>query len=301
MSIISTFVAVPSRLFSLYAALADSEDGELRQQVEAWATPPSLATRRGGDDEEGSSTLFIDSLKEARKLGIVEESESDGRLRVAAEVRGVRKKGADPEAEFRAYISKVLFDSSRAATAEQSAFMPALAWLLSKNPLQPLNFSDAPQEMLKTDLGDDWEKTQLTNRSCYHNLLYWARYLGFATFVGDGQVRRVFPDPTAAIAERLPDIFGDNPLLEIGSFLSALNGIFPVFEGSAVRAELEVMHPQTFTDNEDCLSIATSLALQRLADRGALSLEAVADARGRILDLGRETIRVSRIRRGRSE
>ena len=151
MSIITTFPAVPSRLFSLYAALADSEDGELRQQLEAWATPPSLATRGGGDEDEGSSTLFTSALQEARKLGIVEES--DDRLKITVEARGVRKNSADLETEFRTYISEVLFDRTRAGKAEQSAFMLAIAWLLSKNPFQSLNFSEAPQEMLKADLG----------------------------------------------------------------------------------------------------------------------------------------------------
>jgi hypothetical protein len=298
MSIITTFPAVPSRLFSIYAVLADSEDGELRQQVEAWATPPSLASRGGGDDEEASSALFTSALQEARKLRIVEEI--GDRLRVPAEARGVGKNRAEWEVEFRRYVSGVLFDRTRAAEAEQNTFMLAIAWLLSKDPLQPLKFSEAPQGMLKADLGEaEWEKTQLTNRSSYQNFLYWARYLGFATFVGDGSVRRVFPDPTIAIAENLPRIFGDQPLLDIESFLSELSNIFPVFERGAVRAELDAMRPQSSSD-EDRLSIATSLALQRLADRGELSLESVADARGRILDFGIETARVSRIRRGKT-
>jgi len=64
-----------------------------------------------------------------------------------------------------------------------------------------------------------------------------------------------------------------------------------------VRAELDAM--RTWTDtNENRLSIATSLAMQRLADRGAITLESVADARGRILDFEVETARVSQIRRG---
>jgi len=295
LSIITTFEAVPSRLFSIYAALADSEDGELRSHIEAWATPPSLATRGGGEEDEGSTELFTSALKEARKLGIVEEN--NDRLKISSEVRGAKENRRLPEAEFRTYISEVLFDRARAAKAEQSAFMLAVAWLLSQNPLQPLNFSEAPQNMLKAELGDQWEKTQLTNRSCYQNFLYWARYLGFATFVGYGSERRVFPDPTNAIAERLPRIFGDNQILDIESFLSKLSGILPVFEGGTVRAELDAMRTWTHT-NENRLSIATSLAMQRLADRGAITLESVADARGRILDFEVETARVSQIRRG---
>jgi hypothetical protein len=297
MSIISTFPAVPSRLFSLYAALAESDDGELRQQVEAWATPPSLATRGGSDEDDGASALFTSALQEAKKLGLVEEC--DGRLRIPSTARGPSGNRPRTEAFFRTYISDTLFDRERAAQADHSSFMIATSWFLSKNPLQPLNFSDAPQEMLKADLGDEWQKTQLTNRSCYHNFLYWARYLGFATFVGYGGVRRVFPDPTVAIAGKVPLIFGDVLVLDIESFLSQLGGILPVFEGGTVRSEVDALRASG-KQNEEHLSISTSLALHRLADRGVITLESIADARTRICDLGIESVRVSQIRLGRA-
>jgi hypothetical protein len=297
MSIITTYPAVPSRLFSIYAALSDSADGELRDQLEAWSTPPSLATRGSGDEEEAESSLFISALQEARRLGIVDER--DGRLRIVESAREGKKR-KDREADFRADLCKVLFDPVRAGQADHGAFMLALSWFLSKDPLEPLNFSEAPQEMLRKELGDNRDKTELTNQSRYQNFLYWARYLGFATFVGFDTGRRVFPDPTRAIAGVLPKIFGEAPLLEIESFLSALSEIFPVFEGGTARGVLDGMRTEPF-DNSDRLSIATSLALQRLADRREIGLEAVADARGRILDFGVGTKRISRIRRGGAE
>jgi hypothetical protein len=45
MSIVTNFQAVPSRLLSVYAAVAETENGVLRENLESWATPPSLSTR----------------------------------------------------------------------------------------------------------------------------------------------------------------------------------------------------------------------------------------------------------------
>ena len=45
MSILTTAQAVPSRLYSLYASLADNANGEVRERLEALSTPPSLRTR----------------------------------------------------------------------------------------------------------------------------------------------------------------------------------------------------------------------------------------------------------------
>ena len=296
MSIITTYPAVPSRLLSIYAAAYDATDGESRELLEAFSTPASLATRGAGDEEESGSSLFVSAFQEARRLKLIEENQ--GRIRIASPAtEGNKRKRIGPEEAFRTAVSAVLFNPDLAQETEHSAFMLATAWLLGKNPLQPLNFSEPPQEMLREDLGDHRDKTELTNISRYQNFLYWARYLGFACFVGFETGRRVIPDPTRAIQSALPRIFDDQQALDIEPFLSSLNQVFPVFEGGTVWAELEAMRPQS-ANSDNTLSIATSLALRRLAERGVIRLESIADARGRILQFGIDTDRVSRIRRG---
>jgi hypothetical protein len=151
--------------------------------------------------------------------------------------------------------------------------------------------------VLRADLGEDGQRTELTNLARYQNFLYWARYLGFACFVGFENSTKVVPDPRKAIQSALPQIFSEQKALDIEQFLTALNRQYPVFEGGSAWTEVESMRVQT-SNREDTLSIATSLALRELADRGELVFEAVADARGRILQYGQETERVSRIRRG---
>lgn len=299
MSIVTTAQAVPSRLFAIYAALFNSENGEVKDRIEAWATPRSLSGRGGDDDGESTTTLFSNTLAEARRIGLVEEV--DGKLQLTADARSGGKKGSDSETYFLAYMRRTLFDTARAAETQQAGFMIALSWFLSSSPLRPMNFSEAPQNGLKAQIGDHASKTELTSLNRYQNFLYWARYLGFATIVGGGSdaedltSRRVIPDPVKAIESALPAIFADTNDLPIEQFLTRLAAIFPVFETGSVRQDFEAMQLTPAADGDKRLSIATSLALQRLVDRQRLTMTSVADAAARILNFGPREGRVSRV------
>jgi len=298
MSIVTTAQAVPSRLYAIYAALFDAENGELKDRLEAWATPPSLAGRGADEDGEPSTTLFSNTLQEARRLGLVEDA--DDRLRLTIEARGGGKKGQASEGYFRAYLDRTLFDPARAAQTGQAGFMIALAWFLSANPLMPMGFADPPQIGLKLEIGEQASKTELTSLNRYQNFLYWARYLGFATIVGgrdeeDTNSRRAIPDPSRAIAGALLVIFSDKGELPIETFLTRLTAIYPVFEKGSVRQEYDLMRLNPSVDGAHRLSITTSLALQRLEDRQMIALTSTADAPARVLDFGRRESRVSHI------
>ena len=299
MSIVTTAQAVPSRLFAIYATLFNSENGEVKDRIEAWATPPSLRERGGDDDGEPITTLFSNTLAEARRVGLVEEI--DDMLRLTTDARSGGKKGQDSETYFLAYMRRTLFDPTRAGETQQAGFMIALSWFLSSSPLRPMNFSEPPQNALKAQIGDHATKTELTSLNRYQNFLYWARYLGFATFVGgasdaeDLKSRRVFPDPIKAIESALPSIFADANDLPVEQFMSRLAAIFPVFETGSVRKDFEGMRQTPITDSDKRLSITTSLALQRLVDRQRLTMTHDADAKARILDFGACESRVSRV------
>ena len=299
MSIITTAQAVPSRLFAIYSSLFDSENGEVKERIESWATPPSLGSRGGDEDGVSSTTLFSNTLQEAGWLGLVEDA--DGKLRLTADARGGGKRGGgDSEDYFRDYLKRTLFDPARAAETQQAGFMLALAWFLSANPLKPMGFSEGPQIALKMEIGDHASKTELTSINRYQNFLYWARYLGFATIVGgrdtdDSNSRRALPDPMRAIEAALPAIFAEDFELPIEQFLTRLAALFPVFEKGAIRQDYDAMRLNPPADAARRLSIATSLALQRLADRQMITLNIVADAPARVLDFGVREGRVSHV------
>ncbi|MER8778816.1 hypothetical protein NKH79_29915 [Mesorhizobium sp. M0977] len=224
----------------------------------------------------------------------------DEKLRLTADARGGGKKGHDSEVHFLDYMKRTLFDPLRAVETQQAGFMIALAWFLSSNPLRPINFSEAPQVGLRAQIGDHASKTELTSLNRYQNFLYWARYLGFATIVGgrdadDQNARRVIPDPVRAIEGALAAIFAESRELPVEQFLTRLSGIFPVFEKGSVREDYEAMRLIPVPDVGQRLSVTTSVALQRLADRQRIALTSVADAPARILDFGSREGRVSHI------
>jgi hypothetical protein len=224
----------------------------------------------------------------------------DDKLRLTADARGGGKKVSDSEVYFLDYMRRTLFDPARAVETQQSGFMIALAWFLSSSPLRPMNFSEAPQVGMRAQIGDHASKTELTSLNRYQNFLYWARYLGFATIVGgrdadDQNARRVIPDPLRAIEGALPTIFAEGNDLPIEQFLTRLAGIFPVFEKGSVREEYDAMLLIPISDRAQRLSITTSIALQRLADRQRVALTSLADAPARILDFGSREGRVSHV------
>jgi hypothetical protein len=274
-------------LFAIYASLFDAENGEVKERLESWATPPSLSGRGADEDGESSTTLFSNTLQEARRLGLVEEV--NDKLRLTADARGGGKRGHDSERYFRDYLKRTLFDPARAIETQQAGFMFALAWFLGANPLKPMVFSEGPQIALRIEIGDHANKTELTSINRYQNFLYWARYLGFATIFGgrddDSGSRRAIPDPARAIEAALPAIFAATEL-PIEAFLSRLSAIFPVFETGSVRKDYDAMRLKPPVDSEHRLSIATSIALQRLADRQRITLSVVPDAPARVLDFG---------------
>ena len=296
MSIVTTFEAVPSRLLSIYAAVAEAENGVLTEHLASWATPPSLSTTRGRRRGWRIHDLLTKLRSaEARRLGLVEEN--DDRLFVPDAARSKGGRNADLEAHFLSYLRETLFDPERAANAGQTGVLIALAWFLTKSPLQPVGFSDAPQNQLRNDLGQFAEKAELGSTSSFQNLLYWARFLGFATVVGDAVSRRAFPDPSRAISAVLDRVLPDNNWVDMDVFLTRLAAIYPVLEGGSVREEVEANRTVP-PANDGSLSVASSLALQRLADRDSIALDVVADAKARILDFGGSNKRVSRVRRG---
>jgi hypothetical protein len=163
-------------------------------------------------------------------------------------------------------------------------------------------FSEGPQIALRIEIGDHASKTELTSINRYQNFLYWARYLGFATIVGgrdtdDSRSRRAIPDPARAIEAALPAIFAADDKLPIEAFLSRLSAIFPVFETGSIRKDYDAMRLKPPVDTAHRLSIATSIALQRLADRQRITLSVVPDAPARVLDFGVREGRVSHVAR----
>ena len=295
MSIITTAPAVPSRLLTLFATLSEHDNGLKRDALVAYATPPSLASRGGSENSDASSSLLTNSLQEAKRLGLVEEI--DDKLHVGSGVAEYKSQKYAPEETLRLYLLDLLFDEVSAEKAANKGFALALAWFLSRNPLSPLDFGQAPQEIIRNDIGEVSNDTELTNLNRYQNFLYWARFFGFAIIVGSESGRNVIPEPSRAIRNRLPTILEKKGTwMDIDDFVEELGRELPVLEDGWARDFIEKARSEPSNDGDN-LSVSTSFALRRLKEDGLIEMESVADARARILNYGSRTERVSRLRR----
>lgn len=301
MSIMTTWEAVPSRLYSLYASLVDTPQGEDRTKFEAFSTPSSLRNK-SEEEEVTPPNVFNNALREAIAIGLIEIV--DDKVRTTDRASLYAKTAPSKEQAFRKFMHDVLLDDGRAASAQQSSFMATLAWFLTKSPFKPTNFKSDPNEELKADLGDKRADTGISVIADYQNFLYWARYLGFATIIGgrDSEASRdgryIIPDPLVAIRSAIPAIMRDQSEVGIELFVSRLADIIPVFEGGKVRQDMIRAPDRVRTGAIGTkLSQATSLALQRLETSQVLMLRRDADAPMLILDLGRTERRVSHVSR----
>lgn len=121
------------------------------------------------------------------------------------------------------------------------------------------------------------------NNVRWNGLRFWGDYLGF--FWID---HRRWPDPTAAVREELPVVFGNGQEHPAAEFVRQLAERLPVLDGGRWRVEVEqALDPAAWhrPAQDNLLSTSLSRALWRLAQPGGpIRLEARSDAiEGRIL------------------
>jgi len=117
----------------------------------------------------------------------------------------------------------------------------------------------------------------LQNDVRWNGLRFWDDYLGF--FWVD---HRRWPDPTEAIREELPEVFGKQNELPAQDLITRLGERLPVLDGGRYRLEIEAaLEPSEWQPpvRPDLLSTSLSRALWRLSRPGGpLRLERRADA-----------------------
>lgn len=289
MSILTTFEAVPGRLLSLYEVLFHRENGMDESALEASSTPRSLRTTE-------TTQLFTGPFSEARSMDMFEVD--GGKIRLTDEARCGGKPKGDHEKHFRMFLRSVLFEPERSKEAQQGKFPLAMSWFLTQNPLTPTKFSEPVVDQINEEIENGARVLELQTLAHSQNLLYWARYLGFATMFGTEETsgRRVIPDPCRAIEDVLDEAFDGSSELDTSQFLSRLAGIYPCLETGRSREEYSNLLKNGSDNEADQLSIATSLALQRLENRQKINLSNPPDSSPMLLNFGRQQRRVSRIK-----
>jgi len=305
MSVIANLPVLPNRLNILLRQFSRSRDGFTRDELAELMSTPSLG--------RGKTSIFSAVLAEALRLGLVVET--------AIERGGNRLLLADDAKDLALIdlLERRLLQDAGNESWDRGRFPEALAWFLMQDPMQPLMWDKNVRLRVVTDLGEASEALELTNKARFQNLVYWARFLGYAVKLGfsaielgddtdvdddDAQAADldaaratayVLPDPTEAIARRLPAIFRTEQQLKVEDFIKVWAPLLPVLEGGAIREQVEQQARAEIARQPKAFSRATSLALRRLEQRRLIALRTLSDAQMYLLYYGRESVRVSHI------
>jgi len=301
MSVISNLPAMPNRIaFACEYFYYLGEKGGERSSVESQLSP---LKKVDAQDQEGKSgkSMADDVLGEMEKLKILVQS-SGNVIKLNPDIKDVDLPDGDWQQALRPILFSRLTVPENAEACGQIEVPDALSWLLTQDPFDPMPWSGGEHvERIVLQLGEnDPMRNLIGNNSRFQNLIYWARYLGFAERVsvkiGLNAVDMVIPDPTEAIFTHLSEVFVSDPELPIQAFMQRLADVCPVLDGGSSRHNLEARLKDEYQPKENHISRATSLALMRLATRGDLKLENPSDAKSWILDLGQTTQAVSYVR-----
>jgi hypothetical protein len=277
MSVLTNLPVLPNRLFILFRYLLyKGTAGEAKEKLEAFFSPPALRPTLGGEETETPNTTIFDQvLKEAKLMRLVEEE--DDRIRLSQGFTNSEIKRTGEEVLFLALVERRLLQPEEAQESGQKSFAYALCWLLMQNPLEPLDYNENYVNRVTNDLGEGARSYQLTNKSRCQNLLYWARFLGFCTWIAAGPQTVVIPDPTLALARFIPTLFQEEQKMWLADCLIAWGALCPVLEMGVVRMEVEALARRDLRTEPRVLSKSTSLALRRLEHEGVIKLERLSD------------------------
>ncbi|RJQ27560.1 hypothetical protein C4565_05050 [Candidatus Parcubacteria bacterium] len=251
------------------------------EDLVAFCSPPidKFGEERRKKEKEILSRLR-GALSRWTTLGLF--TEKDGLVQLNAEFTTKKKESIDDLTNRLPYFCRhLVFEKKNSLpmwdekAAIASDFVRGVAWLLTQNIYNFPTQWDGGAENIEKDqvLG---AKTIVQNDFRWNDLRFWSRYLGFAT--GDSNSYQI--DPTTAVKDQLPSIFGDTKELPAKSFIDGLSSGLPVLDFGSYRKEMESnLDPARWRKPaEGHLSMSLSLALQRLAMAKEIRLVGKADA-----------------------
>lgn len=153
-------------------------------------------------------------------------------------------------------------------------FVRGVSWVLAQDIFNlPIGSAESIESVEGTQMTGG--KFIFLNRTRWPGFRFWASYLGFAT--GDGGAFQI--DPTKAIRETLPSVFGTKKELLAAEFLNSLSSILPVLDFGKYRMEVESNLDPTIwrKPTENHLSMSLSFALRRLELNQLIKLQGRSD------------------------
>jgi hypothetical protein len=173
-------------------------------------------------------------------------------------------------------------------------FTRAITWLLAQNAWKlDLRSWEDIESLIKQQCPAGL--TILQNNTRWSGLKAWSRFLGFAWIAKAPNGEILVPDPTEAVRDTLPQIFGKSKELEARYMVDALAQAIPVLDGGTYRQNLEAELKKTQGPDawrpppNGQLSTSLSRALLRLQEEKYIKGEKRADkdAKVRVVLSGR--------------
>ena len=228
---------------------------------------------------DGIETKRIkNTLNRWTALGLFEKS--GGEINFSAFVSGQLGKNHDQLQQklpgvarrvlFKKENNKTFWDSEKSAAAD---FTRGVSWLLAQD-VYEVDLSGHPKvQKLEIDqLSDD--KRLIQNDVRWGGLRTWSKFLGFLTQLGQPLI-----DPTCALREDLPLIFGKSKELAVSEFCASVAEHLPVLDGGTYRRQVEEnLTPESWrVPGAKHFSTSLSRALKRLEHDKVIEFKNTAD------------------------
>ena len=277
MSVVTSVTATPNRLYAVWELLDGSPKGMTQTEIASQVTPPSLSRVRRDDDPDRQGAILPEVLSELRNLHVI-ESGDEGRFMLTDQVRRMTSSQKFHFLEDQ-IVQPRLADGNR-----QVRVCQALAWLLTRDPLDPLPWQGGLRSEVEDDCGSPLD---LTDEARSQQFIYWARHLGFAWRLrtARGSSREVVVvDPTEAVRRHLGRVASLVKQTPVAETLRLLAESLPLIDGGTARTEIDarLANPRRPTT----VSRSLSLAFLRLEQSSELRLENLSDAPSMELDDG---------------
>ena len=168
--------------------------------------------------------------------------------------------------------------------AKSADFSRGAAWMLAQDVYTMPSSTAGWEGLVKRQLVGSDGTTIVQNDTRWNGLRAWMPYLGFARDASTWDV-----DPTDALRDVLPDVFGTAKTMLTTEFLDRVATALPVLDGGKYRREVEAVLKDGTWPKPEPGHVSTSLsrALQRLDREGAILLEQRSDTGDGMTLIGR--------------
>lgn len=236
----------------------------------------------GGAVDVVDTSQLTQTLNRWTELGLF--GQEDGSVTIAEPYRsGLGKTADDAEARLPRIVRTVamltennerFWEREKSRSADLSR---AVAWMLAQD-VYALDGNVKKLAVLEeAQIVDSAKQTIGKNDTRWNGLKAWMLYLGFAR---DGMQWVV--DPTEALRDALPEIFGSSRELPGPAFIERAASVLPVLDGGAYRTQVEASLKDRAwpRPRAGLLSSSLSRAIQRLDREGAITLSNRSDTEG---------------------